>query len=118
MPSAADTAFAKVAPALRPAAEAMRAAVLRAAPRLTEEVKWGYLCFSGRKPVLALAPHKMHINLQFSEGMIVDPDGRLLKGTGKAMRHFKFSTAEAAARKDLMALIAKAAALDTARSAA
>jgi hypothetical protein len=112
MPSAAAEAFEKIVPELRPVAEAARAAVMTSEPGLREDVKWGNLCFADRRAFLAIIGHRTHVNLQFWEGVAVDPEGRLLEGTGKALRHFKMRCVEDARRPDLMALVAKARELD------
>jgi hypothetical protein len=115
MPSVAQTALETIAPELRPVAVAMRAAILKVAPALQESIKWGLLAFSGKKIIFTLVPYKTHINLQFFEGASVDPERKLLEGTGKNLRHFKLHTVDDAKRADLLALVAKAVALDQAK---
>jgi hypothetical protein len=112
MADPAATAFARIAEGLRPVAEAARAEICKAGPNLREELKWGVLCFSGRKLVCAIAGHKTHLNLQFYRGVEADPAGAVLEGTGKLMRHFKMHTAADAKRPELLVVLKTAVALD------
>jgi hypothetical protein len=114
--AARDTAFAKVPPGLVPAAEALRAAVRAAGPDLREEVKWGNLCFAGRRSsFIGIVPYARHVNLQFWDGVALDPEGRVLTGTGKSLRHATVTTEAEAARPELAGLIRRAIELDRGR---
>lgn len=71
-------------PAQREVAQALRAAVREVEPELGEAIRWGQLVFLwGGSPLLAIAPHRGHVNLQvfnghqLSAGLLPpDPSGR------------------------------------------
>jgi hypothetical protein len=77
-------------PATRIVAEQLQHAVRAAAPDLTETVKWGNLVFQlDGAAVLAIAPHKAHVNLQlFNGGQLPDAAGAL-DGTGRGSRSLR-----------------------------
>ncbi|MBI5271914.1 MAG: DUF1801 domain-containing protein [Burkholderiales bacterium] len=71
-------------PAQREVAQALRAAVREVEPELGEAIRWGQLVFLwGGSPLLAIAPHRGHVNLQVFNGhqlsdalLPPDPSGR------------------------------------------
>lgn len=74
----------------REVAQALRAAVREAEPGLDEIVRWGQLVFVwAGAPLMAIAPHRSHVNLQIFNGHAL-PDGlALLEGNGRGARSFK-----------------------------
>jgi hypothetical protein len=72
---------------------ALRKLVKKAAPTLTESVKWGNGCWIGEEwPVAFLHAKTDHLQFGFFGGSgLSDPKG-LLKGDGKYVRHIKVYT--------------------------
>ena len=95
-----------------PIAEALAQTVRQTAPELKEQIAWGNLCFFGNNWVLAIVPHKSHVNLQFEQGGALAEGGAPLEGTGKNMRHFKVKSIEVARSPIVAELIRKAVSLD------
>ena len=100
---------------LRPVAEALREAVVRLHPDVTEVVRLGDRAATygvGPRKMLDgyayVMPHAGWINLGFYRGAsLPDPEG-LLEGSGAAMRHVKVRSPEEAARGGVLALLAAA----------
>lgn len=77
-------------PAQREVAQALRAAVREAEPGLDEIIRWGQLVFVwGGAPLLAIAPHRGHVNLQIFNGHLLPPDLAPLEGHGRGTRSYK-----------------------------
>jgi hypothetical protein len=74
--------------AIAPLARAVREWIRARAPHLTEELAWGYPCYSGEDRICSIVPHKAHINLQFFRGAELAGQVRV-EGSGKALRHVK-----------------------------
>ena len=100
---------------LRPVAVALRDAIVRLHPEVSEVVRLGDRAATygvgPRKMVEGYAyimPHAGWINLGFYRGAsLADPEG-LLEGTGAAMRHVKVRSVDESARDGLLALLAAA----------
>lgn len=76
--------------AQREVAGALRQAVRAAAPELTESLRWGQLVFLNEAgPLLAIAPHRTHVNLQVFNGHLLAPDLVALEGQGRGVRSYK-----------------------------
>ncbi|MGB0909275.1 MAG: DUF1801 domain-containing protein [Nitrospirales bacterium] len=60
-------------------------------PELKEEVKWSVPTYSINKNICSIIAHKKHVNFQIMQGAHIK-DAEELEGTGKDMRHLKFST--------------------------
>jgi hypothetical protein len=74
----------------RPLARELQSAVLGAEPRLTQTVKWGNLVFMlAGTNLLAIVPHKLHVNLQLFNGAEIAAQWPQLEGSGKGLRHLK-----------------------------
>jgi hypothetical protein len=93
-------------------ASALREIVLRAAPGLSETIKWGYPCYTGSGNVCSITPYRDHVNLAFFRGAELEDPGGLLEGTGKGMRHVEARSVGGIRRRPLTALVRAAAALD------
>ena len=77
-------------PAARALAEQLQQAVRAAAPDLTETVKWGNLVFQlDGAAVLAIAPHKAHVNLQVFNGALLPSTLGALEGVGRGSRSLR-----------------------------
>lgn len=76
--------------AQREVAQALRGAVREAAPALGEAVRWGQLVFLfDGAPLLAIAPHRAHVNLQVFNGHLLPAGLVPLEGGGRGARSFK-----------------------------
>jgi uncharacterized protein YdhG (YjbR/CyaY superfamily) len=70
-------------PPQREVAQALRTAVREAAPDLAEIVRWGQLVFlCNGLPLLAIAPHRGHVNLQVFNGHLLPAGLAPLEGSG------------------------------------
>lgn len=88
---------------------ALHDAILKAAPNLETSLKWGNLTYHAEQNVCAIVAHKQHVNLQLWGGTsLKDPRG-LLAGTGKTMRHIKFTADVNADLKYIAGLVKQAA---------
>ncbi len=82
--------FNTLAPGPRRVALALREAVLRAGPELTEKLSHGYPSWHGRDWVISVIGHSAHCNLQLVLGAELAaqfPDR--IEGSGKSLRHVK-----------------------------
>lgn len=69
---------------------ALRKLVEKAAPTLTETVKWTNGCWVGREwPVAFLHAEDDHLQFGFFAGASLADPGKLLQGSGKYVRHVK-----------------------------
>lgn len=85
-----ETWFDLLTPQQREMARAVHGTVLAAQPSFSPTVKWGNLVYmhSGSN-LLALMPHKSHLNLQVFNGAALAQRFPQLEGTGKGLRHLK-----------------------------
>lgn len=58
-------------------------------PRISEEVKYGGLLFSGRSPFCGMFSYEAHVSLEFSRGALLPDRHKVLEGEGKLRRHIK-----------------------------
>jgi uncharacterized protein YdeI (YjbR/CyaY-like superfamily) len=89
--------------------------IFRAAPDLTESIKWNALCFSGRKLVCAVGPCKRHLGIVFFRGTeLADPAGLFdAQGEGNTnMRSIRLTSLAGLNRKALAAMLFAAVELD------
>jgi hypothetical protein len=69
--------------------QSLRRMVLSAAPKVSEEVKYGGLLFSAGSPFCGVFSYTRHVSLEFGRGAeLADPHG-VLEGEGKKRRHIK-----------------------------
>lgn len=74
----------------RDVAQELREVVRRASHELTEEVKWGWPCYTADgKCICGFMDMKETVNLVFYVGAELDDPHGLIEGTGKSMRHVK-----------------------------
>jgi hypothetical protein len=72
---------------------ALRKFVKKVAPKLTESVKWGNGVWLGEEwPVLFLHAKGDHLQFGFFAGAFLKDPEKLLKGTGKHVKHLKVYT--------------------------
>jgi hypothetical protein len=71
-------------------AEKLRKVIRASSRELTEEVKWGWPCYTaGGKNICGFMDMRETVNFVLYLGAeLTDPDG-LIEGTGKSMRHVK-----------------------------
>lgn len=68
-----------------------RVLALQPALRVDASVKLSAVYFKRKRVVCALTVHKAHVNLHFYKGtQLPDPDN-VLQGSGKSLRHLRFS---------------------------
>jgi len=98
----------------RPICGELRELILRWAPDLTESVKWGSLCFSGRKLVCALGAFQKHAGLVFFRGTeLPDPAKLFNQGEGNTnIRTIRLKTLEGLNQAALRRLLHTAVELD------
>jgi hypothetical protein len=69
----------------------LRRIVMAFSSELKEEIKWGVPTYSLKKNICSIMAHKNHVNFQLMQGAHLK-DALELEGTGKDMRHMKFSS--------------------------
>jgi hypothetical protein len=106
-----DTYFAKIEDSLAPIALALREAVRKAGPDLTEKLAWGFPCYSGNERIFSIIAHARHVNLQIWYGAELAGHSARIEGTGKSLRHVKIR-ALSEVDSGLESIIAAAIALD------
>ena len=88
--------------------------LIRQHPRqLKEAIKWKVPVFSDRRNVCSVIAHTSHVNLQFFHGAHIADSGAL-EGTGKDMRHVKFTNVKDIRREAVFRYLDQAIALDQA----
>jgi hypothetical protein len=109
-----DAYIAKAPEYARPICEKLRAMVRKAAPELTEAIKWGSPTWVGKGLVCGMAAFKAHVSFHFFKGAHVeDPEGVFQGGEDNAaMRSLKFTSVKDIAVKPLERLVRAAAKLD------
>jgi uncharacterized protein YdeI (YjbR/CyaY-like superfamily) len=92
----------------------LRELILRWAPDLTESIKWGSLCFTGRKLVCALGAFKKHAAIVLFRGTeLPDPAGLFNQGEGNTnLRTIRLTTLDGFNRPALRRLLNLAVELD------
>ena len=71
-------------------AKKLRQMIKTVRPKLTEDVKWGFPCYtSGGKCICSFMAMKETVNFVLYYGAELDDPGDLIEGTGKSMRHVK-----------------------------
>ncbi len=105
--------LAELAPPLRAVVKRLRSFVRKHAPKLTEQIKWGSLCFVGRGIVCYAHALEQHVDFGFFQGARLDDPDRLLQGKGKFLRHVKVRKPADVKEKQLVPLLKQALRLDT-----
>ncbi len=71
-------------------AEELREVISTASRELTEEVKWGWPCYTaGGKCICGFMAMKETVNFVLYQGANLNDPSGLIEGTGKSMRHVK-----------------------------
>jgi hypothetical protein len=109
--AAVDRLLAEHSPELQAIERALRTTIRARFPDAVEQVDFGNrLIAFGRSMkirglLFAIIAHKVHVNLQLSDGAALpDPHG-LIEGTGKRIRHVKIRSVEAASSPPVVAII-------------
>lgn len=90
-PALVSAFFDSVRPEQRETGEALQRVMLRAAPQLRPEVKWGNLIYAiDQDNILSLILFNNSAELQVFNGVLLLSDFPELQGSGKGMRHVKF----------------------------
>lgn len=111
--SAVDAYVRKRNPKLKPVADALRALVLKAAPRSRENINpWGVPTFESNGPFCYMMIGKNHITFGFPRGASLLDSARLLEGTGRNLRHVKLRELSDVHDANLRQLIVEARALN------
>jgi hypothetical protein len=77
-------------PKLKPVTDAVRALIRKAVPKSREAINpWGVPVFEWNGPLCYIRVGKHHVTFGFPRGAAMMDSSRLLKGTGKNMRHVK-----------------------------
>lgn len=110
--------FAAVSPALRQLAEAVHSRIVKLAPHLQQQMRWGQPAFVGRGDVASIGGTgkggNAHVNLYFFHGAQLPNPHLVIEGTGKGMRHIKFHKISDLDRPGVDAAIRAAVAFDQA----
>lgn len=78
---------------LKEVAEKLRTIINASSPDFVEQLKWNVPTYSLNKNICSIMAHKHHVNLQIMQGALLE-DSDLLDGTGRGMRHIKFSNVD------------------------
>jgi hypothetical protein len=98
--------------AQRGVAERLQQAVRAAEPELAETIKWGNLVYQlDGAAVLAIAPHKAHVNLQIFHGGELPPGLGPLEGAGRGPRSLRCKLNQVVDTVQVEMLVAAAVAL-------
>ncbi|MEM7258735.1 MAG: DUF1801 domain-containing protein [Pseudomonadota bacterium] len=82
--------------------------IIRQHPQaLVETIKWQVPVFSVNHHVCSVIAHKAHVNLQFFNGAHIAGSAELT-GTGKDMRHIKFTTVDDIRQQQITRLLDQA----------
>ena len=84
----------------REIAQKLRSIILETDSKLSEQIKWNAPVYSLNRNICSIIAHKQHVNLQLFQGASIK-DAKQLEGTGKDMRHIKFSTATEIKKTDI-----------------
>lgn len=111
--AAIDAYVAKRNPKLKPVTDAVRALVRKAVPKSREAINpWGVPIFEWNGPLCYIMVGKNHVTFGFPRGTSMQDSSRLLKGTGKNMRHVKLREISQVHDANLKQLILEAKALN------
>lgn len=111
-PRTVDSYIAALDPGRRATADALRAAILEAAPEAKELVKWGQPVYEVNGPFVALKAFPRWVTLTFWRGAALRDTEGLLEGDGDRMRHARFRNADEVRSGALQSLVREAAAMN------
>jgi len=103
--------FDAIDPTQRSILVALRGLIFAVVPEATEELKWSRPCYANARGMFCyLYSTKAYATLGFQNGAALDDPEGLLEGTGKGMRHIKFTGGRSPNDPSLVALLKQAAA--------
>jgi len=92
----------------------LRSIIKETDDEISEQIKWKAPVYSLNRNICSIIAHKKHVNLQLFQGASIK-DAKQLEGTGKDMRHIKFSTASEVKKADVQRYLNQALELDRSR---
>jgi hypothetical protein len=107
----ADEYFDRLASPMQEIANELRRVVLAFTSVLKEDVKWNVPTYCAKKNVCSIMVHKNHVNFQLFQGAHIK-DAQNLEGSGKDMRHLKFTAMDEVAKVDVEKFLKQALELD------
>lgn len=81
-------------PAKQKNLNAIRRIIKRAAPDLTEGIKWGNICYWRNGNVIWFLAYRDYLDFGFFKGAKLTNPQKQLEGTGKGLRHIKIRSAK------------------------
>jgi hypothetical protein len=88
----------------------LRALIKSLRVSVVEELKWGRPCYSTTRGLFCyLHSTKNYATLGFQNGTSLNDPGKLLEGTGKAMRHIKLRGKASLNKRAVLSLLKQAA---------
>ena len=88
-----DSYFEKLKSPMKEIALELRKIIMSVSPEIKEELKWNSPTYALKRNFCSVMSHKHHVNLQIFQGAHLK-DADQLDGTGKSMRHLKFTALE------------------------
>lgn len=82
--------------------------ILKSNKSASEEVKYGGLLYSDKKPYTGLFVSKNHVYMEFTDGFAFSDPNKLLQGTGKYRRHLKIKSTEDINEKEIARFLKQA----------
>ena len=86
--------------------------IRKAAPQASEKVERSQSVYEHHGPFAWIKAHAKHVNLGFWRGVELPDPRKLLRGTGKKMRHIKLGSLKDAGMKELREFVHLAARLN------
>jgi len=93
----------------------LRAIVCRSSENLRETIKWNVPTYAINSNICSIMAHKTHVNLQIFQGAHIEAANQL-EGTGKDMRHAKYTVKADIDSEQITTILLQAIALDSKRS--
>jgi hypothetical protein len=108
----ADEWFDAAPPDQREVLTTLRRVILKTGPGIMESIKWSRPCYAAAHGLFCyLHRSRNHVTLGFHRGTSLDDPRALLEGTGKDMRHIKFTPGDDLQLAPIRKLLAQAYAL-------
>ncbi|MEI6758749.1 MAG: DUF1801 domain-containing protein [Chlorobium sp.] len=74
--------------------QSLREEVLGLNDSISEEVKYGGILFTAKKPFCGIFSYSKHVSLEFGEGALLPDKHKVFEGEGKFRRHIKLLSQE------------------------
>lgn len=111
----AEALLEKLSPEVRALVQQLRVLIKEVMPEVSEKAHlgWGTISYgvqgNMRDLVVALAPKRTYVNLEFGDGVELPDPAHRLEGTGKRLRHVKIRSSEDVRHPDVRGLLETAA---------